>query len=655
MKNGILLFTIMVLMFGSMLLVPKPACGETITFPMQLDYPFIKTLVIHSAFTDLGQTMVISDPANDCQRISLSNPSFAGENNLLRVEVAVHLKGGALMGGNCLFPMEWDGYLLVHMKPSINPDNWQVSLNPVKSVLLDRNHRPDTSLVGSLWNLFKAPVMARMGNICIEVNESIAQVKPFLLSAVPETEHSRVNAMLESLRPGEIIAEAEVLKIQVLMDVETMSAASMPPVPAALTPDEIDVFIEICETWDSFLVQTLMSLTDMPLTVEERKTLLAVLLDTRYRFVAELESDAPASSGDFVREQFVDAWERLSPILKKHLAKDMSNHMPEQFSSNSWGFLSFFAASDALAALDKLGPVFNIEISENGFIRLARMLSENKTQTLQYSQLLDPDLRKLLGMEPSLEIIDPALNEDLLEQEDTKTQPETGSSSTLRNARQLIMSGLYNTLTPGECWAGKSGFHPTLKEMRAWLVTRNNVASHLKKTKTLLETATLENLKKNSIPESYHPMFQKAVYATAWQETCFRQFIVDKQKLTYIRSYNNSSVGMMQIHEWVWRGIYNIERVRWDIAYNVAVGIDILNLYLKKYAMPKMKSLKEKDVLDSDGVACSLYAMYNAGPSGFSKYVKRRSSGKPSKIDNHFKEKYTWVKTGQWDRLGDCF
>jgi hypothetical protein len=150
-------------------------------------------------------------------------------------------------------------------------------------------------------------------------------------------------------------------------------------------------------------------------------------------------------------------------------------------------------------------------------------------------------------------------------------------------------------------------------------------------------------------------MFQKAVYATAWQETCFRQFIVDKDKLTYIRSYNNSSVGIMQINERVWRGIYNMERVRWDIAYNAAVGIDILNLYLQKYALPKMKSLKGKEALDSDGLACSLYAMYNAGPAGFSKYVKRRSSGNPSKIDNHFEEKYTWVKKGQWERLGDCY
>jgi hypothetical protein len=210
-------------------------------------------------------------------------------------------------------------------------------------------------------------------------------------------------------------------------------------------------------------------------------------------------------------------------------------------------------------------------------------------------------------------------------------------------------------LTPGVCWAGKSESSPSLKEIRAWLVDRDNIQTHLKKTKTLLETVFRESLKKNSIPESYRQMFEKAVYATAWQESCLRQFIVDKKKLTYIRSYNNSSVGMMQINERVWRGMYNLEHLRWDISYNVAAGIEILNLYLKTYALPKMKSLTGKDVLDTDSVACSLYAIYNEGPGGFSGYVKRRSTGKFSQIDNHFKEKYTWVKSGQWDRLGDCF
>ena len=86
MKSGFSLLTIVIFLLGSVLLAPVPAGAETVSFPLQLDYPFLKTLVIQSAFTDPGQTMRVTDPDNDCQQISLSNPNFASENNLLRIE-----------------------------------------------------------------------------------------------------------------------------------------------------------------------------------------------------------------------------------------------------------------------------------------------------------------------------------------------------------------------------------------------------------------------------------------------------------------------------------------------------------------------------------------------------------------------------------------
>ena len=641
MKNGFPFFTSMVLIFVSVLLTPGPVMGETISFPLQLDYPFLRTLMIHSAFTDPAQTMVVTDPDNDCQQISLSNPGFKSENNLLRIEAAVHLKGGTLMGGDCLFPIEWDGYLVAHLKPRMSPTNWRLSFDVVDSVLLDRNRRPD-SLVGHLWNLFEAPVMARMGRIRIAVNEPIEQLKPFLLSAVPEPDQARVNDMLASLRPGVVVSEPEVLKIQVVADISTVPPTGPSPPPPALTDKELDAFIDIWETWDSFLVQTMMSLMDMPLTSAERDVLMSVLLDTRYRFINELESKTPASSGDFVREQFVDAWGKLSPILKSHLTR--------QPSPNSWGYLAFFTASDALAALDKLGPLFNIEISRNGFIRLARMLSENKALTLQYSMMVDPGLRKLLGMEPPLKITTPAFDEKRLEQEG----PKTGIPPTSMNFRRWVIAELHRALTPGVCWAGKAGVSPSMEDLKQWLVTDDNIESHVQKIRIVLDAAIQENLQKSSIPDSYREMFQKAVCATAWQESCLRQFILDNQKLTYIRSYTNTSVGIMQVNERVWRGMYEIEHLRWDVSYNASAGIDILNTYLKRYALPKVKSLKGKNALDDNGLACALYAMYNAGPGGFSGFVKRRSTGKLSNIDKYFKEKYTWVNNGQWDRLHDC-
>ena len=399
MKKGFSLFAFMFFMLGSTLLVPKGVWGETVSFPLQLDYPFLKTLVIHTAFTGPDRTMILTDPDNDCQQISLADPNFSSRNNLLQVDVAVHLKGGTLMGDNCLLPMEWDGYLVLHMKPRVIPGAWQLAFDPVDSVLLDKNHRP-AGLAGHLWNIFKAPVMARMGHIRIAVNEPVDELKPFLLSVVPETDLPRMNAMLASLRPGLAVAEPDALKIQFIADIKMPPLVDAEPAPEALTSKEIDAFVEIWETWDAFLVRTLTSLTDMPLTSAERETLLTLLLDTRYRFIAELKSNAPPASGDFVREQFVEAWQKLSPIFKNHLVNLMSNPMSGQPGDNSWGYLAFFTASDALAALDKLGPLFNIEISKNGFIRLARMLSENKTLALQYSQGVDPDLRKLLDMAP---------------------------------------------------------------------------------------------------------------------------------------------------------------------------------------------------------------------------------------------------------------
>ena len=84
-------------------------------------------------------------------------------------------------------------------------------------------------------------------------------------------------------------------------------------------------------------------------------------------------------------------------------------------------------------------------------------------------------------------------------------------------------------------------------------------------------------------------MFPKVVLATAWQESCMRQFLIKKKKIVYLRSSNGSSVGVMQINERVWREIYDIDRLRWNIRYNARAGCEILDLYVTK----SIKNLKK--------------------------------------------------------------
>ena len=79
---------------------------------------------------------------------------------------------------------------------------------------------------------------------------------------------------------------------------------------------------------------------------------------------------------------------------------------------------------------------------------------------------------------------------------------------------------------------------------------------------------------------------------TALIESCWRQYVVRGGKVTYLRS-QSSSVGIMQINQRVWRGFYDIERLRWDTAYNIRAGSQILARYLKDYAIPYARAYRQ--------------------------------------------------------------
>jgi len=144
-------------------------------------------------------------------------------------------------------------------------------------------------------------------------------------------------------------------------------------------------------------------------------------------------------------------------------------------------------------------------------------------------------------------------------------------------------------------------------------------------------------------------MFRSMVDAMAWQESCFRQFTVRRGKLTYLLSYNRTSVGLMQVNERVWRGLYNRDRLRWDIRYNARAGSEIAELYLKRYVLPKLGKKANPELL-----ASAVYALYNGGPGQLAKFLKRSARGKLYQSDKLFSEKLRWVKKGAWHKISSC-
>jgi len=172
----------------------------------------------------------------------------------------------------------------------------------------------------------------------------------------------------------------------------------------------------------------------------------------------------------------------------------------------------------------------------------------------------------------------------------------------------------------------------------------------LSRVRMVLDQAAENVLKKKKLGAAYHDLYRSAVLATAWQESCWRQFVVKSGKIGPITSYNQSSVGMMQINEKVWRGIYKVENMRWNIRYNAMTGCEILELYLRQYALKK----PESKGLDSNTLARSLYAMYNGGPGQFKKFLARKANNKFIKVDQLFREKYSLTTSNQLDKISIC-
>jgi hypothetical protein len=127
-------------------------------------------------------------------------------------------------------------------------------------------------------------------------------------------------------------------------------------------------------------------------------------------------------------------------------------------------------------------------------------------------------------------------------------------------------------------------------------------------------------LQRGALPAPYDKIYRNMVPTTALIESCWRQYVVRGGKVSYLRS-GSGSIGIMQINQIVWRGFYQLERLRWDTAYNARAGAQILMRYVKDYAIP----YAEKSG-DPNHVPRAAYAVYNAGPRAVGRFDKSQEA-----------------------------
>jgi hypothetical protein len=341
-------------------------------------------------------------------------------------------------------------------------------------------------------------------------------------------------------------------------------------------------------------------------------------LDARYQLVQAAYSGA----SDPVSQLFVDTWNRLSPIVKQAI--------PGAAQQTAGQYTSFIRAMDAASSVSGLGQRLGIfRITPDALRGAAQLLGAGGADPLAYLLDVDTGLRDLLGFTAALPASRPS---SMLEQ------------GRLERWRQKASAAM-RTLGLRSAHAAETD----MDRLNEWVPEIQEISDYLLEVRKLLVATSDRVLAKSSLASEHRQLYRQIVFATGWQESCWRQFIKKGQKLTPLAS-STGDVGLMQVNRIVWRNLYNIKGLNGDMSYNGNAGAEILHNYLTRYAIRK-----NEDKQPGGHLARATYSAYNAGPGGLARYRGVRQSPTWKKVDEAFWTKFQAVSLGQELAVKSCY
>jgi soluble lytic murein transglycosylase-like protein len=210
-------------------------------------------------------------------------------------------------------------------------------------------------------------------------------------------------------------------------------------------------------------------------------------------------------------------------------------------------------------------------------------------------------------------------------------------------------------LVGGTAWAADVPAHDEqaaiARKLNSWAPTRADIAEYAPLARRLLDAVTEWLLARHEIDPAHVAVFRALVPATAWKESCWRQYVKKGGKLVALTS-PAGAVGIMQVNVSVWRGFYDPGGLRRDIAYNARAGGEILSRYWSEYAVPRGEAAKGGGI---DALARATYAAYNGGPGALRRYRDAKASKREHAVDRDFFAMYQRMKAGDALAVTDCY
>ena len=602
------------LLLGLVTASPVHADVRSVNVPLQFDHEFIRQALLAQVYTRADAIAVLWDDGTGCNFLKLREPGVTSAGNRLRILTRGEARVGTRVGSMCLAPVQWDGFLEVLEEPALDSDGRLLRFRVVDSNIYDKEQKK-RFFTGKIWDLVKQYVQPSFEAVRIDLNTPLQDLHDLLPLIVARGDAERIEQVLNSLHAADTRVNDTGIALMLGFTISPVTPAAAPTPEPTLTAAELQRWEEAWQRWDAFLTFVVKQFGRDTSAKELHQSLTDVLLDARYDILEALAPSAPGAP-DPTRALFLKTWERLTPVVRRSAAT-----LP---GTTALRYLSFIAAGDALAALDQMGPDIGLDISADGLRRLARIVAPASTEDpLTYSTAVDPELRQLFGY-------------------GTPLPPPDLSAAPSDEAWRRSWFAVRPAWAVGEV--------PSSQALDRWIADRDTIDTYLEAVHQVLDEVTKQTLAGSDLDAQYRDVYRKLVLAAAWQESCWRQFIRGGGKVTYIKSAVGSS-GMMQINEHVWRGVYDLRGLRWDIRYNGRAGSEILVHYLDDYAIARGEDKQPGGI---DNLARATYAVYNGGPGHLARYRKTTSKKSLKRIDDLFWEKYKAVSDGHESNVRQC-
>ena len=597
----------------ALILLSGASRASEIAVPVNLDLALVTQALQQQLFLGPdGRAEVFSDGL-DCNAVTLSEPRVEGtEDGRLKVVTRVHARFGTPLGGRCLAPLSWGGVIETLEDVTVLPGNAMLSFRVVDSNIL-RADEEGRALPGAVWSWIKHHIHPRLGAVTVNLSPALLALQDLLREAVPADAEQRF-AVADSLRLGGASVSPAGLEVVLAMNAPDAPPDWLPQGPqAALDSAELARWDDAWQAWEGFATWLIITLAE-PAGPELRDTLVDILFDARHQLRDALASAQPRADGaDPVRALFLSTWARLAPVLAS------GDHPLPLPGADLLQLAAFISAADALQALDKAAPHLGVSIDGDTLRALARMLAPAVSdQELAYHTAVDPRLRELLGLSPVLDA--PARS------------PLPFVWVIPRAEASLIDSSLVKSLT-------------------GWVPDRGEIDDYLQAVERLLDASIRAEREKGEVPVEFMRIYEDLVRATAWQESCWRQYVSREGRVLPIQS-PAGAVGLMQINKHVWRGIYDLDGLHDNIAYNARAGSEILTHYLVDYAIKRGEHTINGNPED---LARATYAVYNGGPRHLSRYRNPDTSRYLKGIDNAFWNKYQAIREEGAEAVRQCY